>query len=287
MKIPEENDFRKAHALIRKSRTVLEATEPDRYGRVGPGWRDECVEIITTKLHLRRSLLLLDAILRGVEAKGHKAEVVREQGRFYTHIKIGSEFVRIRITEKTTRNREKYTSSHDYIYDATGVLTFSIEGLYSQSWMDLDSEKLESRTGEIVEGIVMAGENLQLRRIEQEEEDRRYEEKCRKEEELNRLWEREKTRRKALEQQAENWSKVTRLSAFIGACEAQMTSTGKLISDSPEHRWVNWARRYVDEIDPLKNGYLLNAVKSLPKYAAKIKKPASVFESEEESDWDS
>lgn len=275
------DDFRKAHALIRLSRTQLEAMTPDRYGRVGPGWREKCVNIVTTKQHLRRALLILDAIFRGLEANGHKAEVVSNQNRFETGIKIGGEFVRIKITEKVNQKENKISAEEKkrsffwnrYVYEPTGVLTFSIDEYCiatQKSWADSGRVKLESLLGQIIEGIVFAGEKLRLSRLEREEDQRRYAEEERKAMELRRLWEQEKGRRQALEQHANLWERVDRLRAFICACEARLANTGKLASDSPAHRWLEWARLHANEIDPLNGDYLPNAIQSLPKSPIRI-----------------
>lgn len=279
--IPVENDFRKAHGLIRMSRTQLEGMTPDRYGRVGPGWREKCVNILTTKQNLRRALLILDAVFRGLEAKGHKAEVVGDRNQFETGIKVGDEFVRIKIMEKTTQKErelskeEKRTSYlwDRYIYEPTGILTFSIEEFCistQKSWTDSVRGKLETLLGQIVEGIVIAGEKLRLRRIEQQEEQRRCAEEERKAMELRRLWEQEKGRRQALEQHADFWEKADRLRAFVGACEARMANRGDLGNDSLALRWLEWARRYADEIDPLNGDYLPNAIRTLPANPVRI-----------------
>jgi hypothetical protein len=276
-----ENDFRKAHGLIRMSRAQLEGMTLDRYGRVGPGWREKCVNIVTTKQSLRRALLILDAIFRGLEAKGHKAEVVSNRNQFETGIKVGDEFVRIKIMEKTTQkerelSKEEKTRSYlwdRYIYEPTGILTFSIEEYWvspQKSWADSIRGKLETLLGEIIEGILASGEKLRLRRIEEQEEQRRYAEEQRKAMELQRLWEQEKSRRQALEQQADLWDKVDRLRAFIGACEARLANKGELGDDSVAPRWLEWARRCADEMDPLNGDYLPNAIRALPANPVRI-----------------
>jgi len=263
------------------SRAQLEGMTPDRYGRVGPGWREKCVNIVTTKQHLRRALLILDAIFRGLEAKGHRAEVVSNQNRFETGIRIGGEFVRIKIAEKATQKENKISAEEKkrsffwnrYVYEPTGVLTFSIDEYFistQKSWADSVRVNLESLLGQIIEGIVMAGEKLRLSRLEREKEQRRYAEEQRKAMELRQLWEQEKGRRQALEQHADLWDKVDRLRVFIGACEARLANTGKLASDSPAHRWLEWARQHANEIDPLNGDYLPNAIQSLPKNPIRI-----------------
>jgi len=280
--ITVENDFRKAHGLIRLSRTQLETRGPDQYGRVGPGWREKCVNIVTTKQHLRRALLILDAIFRGLEAKGHKAQVVqKENNQFETGIKIANEFVRVKMMEKTTQ-KERTLSAEEkqrsylynrYSYEPTGNFTFSIEEYWvssQKSWSDSIRGKLETLLGEIVEGIIVAGEKLRLRRIEEQEEQRRRAEEDRKAMELRRLREQEKGRRQALEQNTDFWDKADRLRAFIGACEARLANTGKLADNPAALRWLEWARQHADEIDPLNSDYLASAIHSLPENPIKI-----------------
>jgi len=97
-------DFRKAHPLIRTSRELLEKETPDNYGRVGPCWQRRCVNISVTKQNLKRALLIMDAIFRNLESKGHKAELIEDRyERFETGIKIGAEKVRVKIMERTLR----------------------------------------------------------------------------------------------------------------------------------------------------------------------------------------
>ncbi|MDB6122279.1 MAG: hypothetical protein JWQ71_1272 [Pedosphaera sp.] len=67
--------------------------------------------------------------------------------------------------------------------------------------------------------------------------------------------------RELLVTNAELWAKCERLRGFIAACEARM---GAASQNSPERQWVNWARRYVDTLDPLNSDYLEKAIAALP-----------------------
>jgi hypothetical protein len=274
-------DFRKVHPLIQKSRELLEAASPDRYGRVGPRWNKGSVNVVTTKQNMRRALLILDAVFRALEAKGHEAEVVEERERFDTRIRIGDETVRVKILERTIQ-REKQPSAEEkersyfwgrYTYEPTNLLTFSIDeycNIAQKEWTDTEQQKLEDSISEIIGAIINAGETLRLRSIERREEERRRVEAEKRAFELRKLWEQERARRKHLQEQAELWEKVNRLRDFIGCCEVRLANKNELNQDSPASRWLEWARRCADELDPMNNDYLAEAIRALPQDPIRI-----------------
>jgi hypothetical protein len=282
---PVTQDFRKAHPLIRASRQVLEKDTPDRYGRVGPGWREPCVNIVTTKQQLHRALFIMDAVFRTLESQGHKAEIIKNRDRFETGVKVGAKFVRVRITERTIQ-REREVSAEEkarpfiwnrYAYEPTGTLTFSIEEYHApapKTWTDTKQQKIESVIGQIVNSVIAAGELFRLQRIEEEEEQRRRAEQEKREFAKRQRLEEERARRQLLQQQADLWDKANRLRSLIGSCEARLANRNLLGPDSPAKRWLEWARRCADELDPLNGDYLLNAIRTLPEEPVRIVPPA-------------
>jgi hypothetical protein len=124
--------------------------------------------------------------------------------------------------------------------------------------------------GEIVGGVIATGELLRVRALERIEEERKRQEEQRRADELRQLWEKERSRRDALEKQAEVWDKVDRLRAFIASCEARLANRNQLGSDSPGRRWIEWARRHADEVDPLNGEYLANAIHALPQDPVRV-----------------
>lgn len=158
--------------------------------------------------------------------------------------------------------------------DSGGLtLTFSIEEYHApapKTWTDTKHHKIEDSLGEIVNSITATGELLRLRRTEEQAEQRRRAEQEKRAFELRQRWEEERVRRQLLQQQAELWDKADRLRSFIGSCEARLANRNLLGPDSAAKRWLEWARRCADELDPLNGDYLLNAIRTLPEEPVRI-----------------
>jgi hypothetical protein len=200
-------------------------------------------------------------------------------------VKVGAKFVRVRITERTIQ-REREVSAEEkarpfiwnrYAYEPTGTLTFSIEEYHApapKTWTDTKQQKIESVIGQIVNSVIAAGELFRLQRIEEEEEQRRRAEQEKREFAKRQRLEEERARRQLLQQQADLWDKANRLRSLIGSCEARLANRNLLGPDSPAKRWLEWARRCADELDPLNGDYLLNAIRTLPEEPVRIVPPA-------------
>ena len=127
--------------------------------------------------------------------------------------------------------------------------------------MDKPQKPLEEQLNEVLAGLILTGEALRLRRIEHEEQQRKW-----REEERRRMEDQE--RRHYLDQHREAWSQSQRLREFLRACEASLIERkGELAPDSPEAKWLRWANRYSDRIDPLKNGSLEEVILRLVRKA--------------------
>ncbi len=275
-------DFRKAHPLIRTSRELMGKKTPDNYGRVGPCWRRRCVNISVTKQNLKRALLIMDAIFRNLESKGHKAELIEDcYERFETGIKIGAEKVRVKMMERTLRRERELTEKEKaeryiwnrYFYEPTGILNFSIEEYHGPApkiWTDKKRQRIEDVLGEIVDAIAATGEALRLHRIAEAERQRLEAERARREYELRQLREQELDRRRTLEQQAVCWEKAAQLRAFANACETRLKSQGTTVQDSSTKLWLDWVRQCAEELDPLNGNYLQRAIRSLPEQMIKL-----------------
>ena len=260
----------------------MEKETSDKYGRVGPCWRRRCVNISVTKQNLKRALLILDAIFRNLESKGHKAELIEDRyERFETGIKIGAERVRVKVMERTIRRERELTEKEKaeryvwnrYFYEPTGILNFSIDEFHGpdpKNWTDKKRQPLEEVLGEIVDAIVATGEALRLYRIVEAERQRLEAERARREYELRQLREQELDRRRTLDQQAVCWEKAAQLRAFAIACETRLTNQGTTVQDSSTRHWLDWVRRCAEELDPLNGNYLQRAIRSLPEQMIKL-----------------
>jgi hypothetical protein len=65
--------------------------------------------------------------------------------------------------------------------------------------------------------------------------------------------------------QTELWVKSRNLRTFVQACEELMTKcSGSIDPSSSEARWLEWAYRQADRLDPLKSDYLEKAIEQFP-----------------------
>jgi hypothetical protein len=249
-----------AHPLVRYTRQVLEKDKPDDYGMLSWSWNQRCMNVRVSKMALHRALRIMDALLKALEARGYSAEVSKD-GPVATHILIGAEKVKVRLSEKANRSERElsvdekkkppHAISNRWIYSPSGKLTLEIDEYcdgFQKKWTDKAQNPLEEQLNEVLAGLILAGEALRLRRIKHEEEQRRQ-----REQERRRMEDQE--RRHYLDQHREAWSQSQRLREFLRACEASLVERkGELEPDSAEAKWLRWAHRYADRIDPLKNG---------------------------------
>jgi hypothetical protein len=251
-----------AHPLVRQTRQALEKGKPDDYGMLSWSWDRRCLNVRVSKTELHRALLIMDALLKALEVRGYSAEVSKDEP-VATHILIGAEKVKVRLTEKANRSERQLTAeekkkpahsiSNRWVYSPSGKLTFEIDEYCDgcqKKWTDKPQKPLEDQLNEVLAGLILTGEALRLRRIEHEEQQRRW-----REEERRRMEDQE--RRHYLDQHREAWSQSQRLREFLLACEASLIERkGELAPDGPEAKWLRWSHRYADRIDPLKNGSL-------------------------------
>jgi hypothetical protein len=249
-----------AHPLVRQTRQSLEKNKPDDYGMLSWSWNQRCMNVRVSKTALHRALRIMDALLKALETRGYSAEVPKD-GPVATHILIGAEKIKVRLSEKANRvereltaeekKKPPHTISNRWVYSPSGKLTLEIDEYcdgFQKKWADKAQKPLEEQLNEVLTGLILAGEALRLRRIEREEEQRRQ-----REHERRRMEDQE--RRHYLDQHREAWSQSQRLREFLSACEVSLIERkGDLAPDSPEAKWLRWAHRYADRIDPLKNG---------------------------------
>jgi hypothetical protein len=248
-----------AHPLVRQTRQVLEKAKPDEYGRLW-SWDRRCLNVRVSKVTLHRALRVMDALLKALLTRGYTAEVSKD-GTAATHVLIGAEKIKVTLWERAKRAERELTAeekrkppheiSNRWVYGPSGELTFEIDeycGGCHTKWVDRARRPLEDQLNEVVAGLILAGEALRLRRLEHEEEQRRQQE-------LERRRAEDQERRHYLEQHHEAWLQSRRLREFLRACEESLVGRkGELALDSPEAKWLRWAHRYADRVDPLMNG---------------------------------
>ena len=261
LKITFRDSVAEAHKLVRATKANLSSYTNFRDCYEANG-REPHLWIDVSKATLTRALLLLDAIVRGLESLGIKMEGDKAI--------IGNEHVRFGVYERTDREEADNSKSpwNKYKYILTGVLTFRIQTVSkTYAWSDEPGKPLEKRTKFLIREIFVVADKMKEHTACLNEFHRRMDEERKRDEEawrileqqqaeVRRRQEQEQLRRQKLEQAAHNWDQSRRLCSFLNECENVIGA-----SHSAEAAvYLTWARNHAKRLDPFQNGYLPHAI---------------------------
>ena len=230
---------------------------------------DAPLHLRVSKSSLRRSLLLMDALLKGFEAAG----LLVEAGPTVSIFGIPVAFT----IEEATEARRQQAEDHDlrgnyrFRYNrfternvATGRLKICIttQGYwwgerFQRNWSDTSKSRLEARLDNFVAGMFAIANRLRDKadEAEQRQETRRREEERRREEArlieaIRTLQRAERERVETLSDAANRWHAAQRVRSYIEAAHDRQN----FLSVPPhwpsfEH-WEDWARAQADRLDP-------------------------------------
>jgi hypothetical protein len=276
-----------AHPAVRKLSSLLDGREPGRAKTLYLRGDFEATVRLGEKTK-RRALLILDALLRALEERGHAATFKVPKDAWTPHdleVKVGSETVKLFIAEPLTRTEHKLTPKEEadrirygsslfapkHDFDPSGRLSLRARGHYAKSrrWSDGIRQRLEDVLGTIVLGIEDVARRTAMRRAEFEESERRYEEEERRRQTKKVLCNYEQALGDELEQAAEDLRRATAIRELLHAVANAPVRDGKA---DAVHDWLAWAAARADEIDPRTDAAR----------AARIVKPDTVAMSEDE-----
>ena len=250
------------HPLTRFTRDLFQNSREDNYCRLQKRGHEPCLEIQVSKAMLNRALRIMDALIKALVSRGQKVETTNE-GQFSTKFIIERTAVNVRLVEKIDRaenvGSEAEKSSWDwkrFSFKPAGELFFEIDNYRARGcrkkWFDSPRSPLEDQLNDIIIGlydVAEASHNAVLQR-EKEVEQQRIKETQRLIAEREKAAESE--RLATLEKQCDLWVKSQNLRLFIQAYEDHLTKqSGSIDPGGPEAKWLDWARKYADEIDPL------------------------------------
>lgn len=117
---------------------------------------------------------------------------------------------------------------------------------------DDKTEQVEEHLKDFIINSIIMADLHRTRRIEQEEEHRRWEMERQRRAEIERLRQIEEERRKKLEDQTENLAKSLQVKKLIEATIAAASKEGISADSRPEYRkWLKWATAHADRLNPL------------------------------------
>ena len=225
------------------------------------GW---CNAIAVSKAGLSRALLLLDALFRAFEKRGYsivdqeakekaRIEIQGGKARFVIEEVIGHRDLTPAEQKDKVRNPWKYR--YNFIRCPSGNLCLRIIGWGAarSTWSDGKRQSVEGCLNPFMKGLAReAARDLQVKHERQRAEAERKEqerlaelERKKRSTEQRMLW--------ALLVESESFEKSHQIRAYVEAMREHM----RALTAEPDEsfaRWVRWAMRQADKLDPLAPG---------------------------------
>lgn len=258
--------LRGCHSLVSRANAHFSVSRANDYGRILYN-ADACLDLSVSKATLHRALLIMDALIKGLETRGFEISV--EKG---TWALVLGEKVQFSMQEKITRSERQLTAKEEkekqeshffyilnrYVFTPTGELKLQIGNIpYScsniqKSWSDTKHQRLENRLNDFVAGLVTASTAIKKNRLAWEEQHRQRQEEERRRAEAEKRRRDEEVRRQRLHQQLDSWEKSRRIRAFVKAVSTQaLAGLTTVVPPEQLRSWVDWATEYATLLDPL------------------------------------
>lgn len=210
----------------------------------------------------QRRLRLLNAIFMGLSRRGNGGSASERDGRIEATALVGDTRVALELTiagkHHTIRLAGQEVAAPDL--PTSTPLALLIDGGRERSgasYEDDHSGKLEARIGEIVAGIIVAGEARFRRGLkeaeEREEQYRRWKEQQRREE----LAKRNAERLKHLRASGDLLRQAEELRALIARVRSAVTAGSTEIDQARLAEWEQWASAEADRLDPVLSGQIM------------------------------
>lgn len=264
--VEEEEPESTLHPFVERSLKSFNAAKADEKGILHPR-ANKALDFKITKGSLDRAFSTASKLLTALEAIGCEVAMDLEESP-KLRLQINGETIRLSIEEKVRRH-ERIPDDKDqrkdrwywkeYDYEPTGKLKVEAHGRFLQyqgirkSWSDGRVQRVDEITSRIVVGLVEAAEAMKQKQIERENKEREWAEERRKREEERKLRELEKQRQEHLKILVEQHDQVVRMQSFISAVEKDVGQfSGLQIQDMSVDEWLEWAKGFVEQSDPLK-----------------------------------
>jgi hypothetical protein len=252
------------HAVVRQLRSRLSTAHPGLAGMKAIRGRGHAVLRLTPNTE-KRALRILDALLRALEDRGHKARLregtvsalevlVSNGGAVELWLMEHQNQVEHVLTKKEIENRKRGSSSWVPTYDVTasGRLIFETDTPWGyelrKKWSDGKTQRLEDLLGEIVLGLEDIG--AAVREVSERNDRAR---RAQEDQQVERAAEqRRRAHREGLAKDlvslARAWSQATEVRAFLAATEQRVPEGDRHEGFVP---WLDWAKEFAEELDPL------------------------------------
>jgi len=258
-KIPVPDTLENPHPLTQKTLKAFAKGKVSDYGNLLPK-NDYCLDIHVSKEALQRACLIMDTLIRALEARHYPVSITSDSPR-KTVIMVRGETLDIGLEEKIRRvehiptptEQKKHEKYYWYIprydYVPSGQLTLRIKNAdcqgVRQQWADGKVKRVEDHLGSFIASLEPIVQAIDERRKERERRHREWEEAERQRAEQHRLALLEEQKAKKLIKDVSQWIQAIQIRDYIGAIENDAVTVPGLDA------WLSWARNYANCIDPI------------------------------------
>lgn len=267
--IPVPQTLTTPHPLVVKAAKTLRASEPDAKGFLHDGTA-HCLDIRVTPATLERALLIMDTLLKALDARHYRVTVDSEH-LWATIARVRDEAIGFLIEERIKQVAHQATpieeleskqfSWHPRKYDSrpSGDLRLRIANAQwlglTETWGDGKKGRLEQYVGAFIQGLEDVSEARKAHRVQEEEA------RVAREQEREREWERqrqrhlEERRAEELKKQTSRWQEARELREYVAALKNAKTVVMRTdLEVTSLQEWVAWAEAYAERLDPLEVG---------------------------------
>jgi hypothetical protein len=271
--VPVPERLNRPHPLVEATRSGLKNAQTNIYGLLEPPWKYEGLDVRVSPDQFPRTLRIMQALIRALEARGYKITVENEGQRRGTFALVDGQSIQFRLSESVQQVKRPLSAKpnpYSFLerrcdYFPRGHLKFVFGSTYSPKtrtdWQDTDKAPLEDKLHLVISGMIEQAELDRQAHLIWAEKQRQAQREREQREAIERRRREEAERRELLEAAAGRWAKSEELRAFLRACEA---AWGPCEPDSHQRRWLDWAYQHADRFDPLKNGQVAEMLEKLP-----------------------
>lgn len=268
-RIHVSESLRSLHPLVEQTRKALENYKPGSFVRNDPilyASGNPALDIKVTKECLSRALLIMSALIKGLENRGFKVSI--GSGDKYaqhkskgTLVSVLGEVVEIQLREALKQTKREmppkdwWWKKYEFINVPSGELSLEIKswGSPRKRWSDGKKQRLEDCLNSFIVALIKTAVEIRTRANERKIEAQRREEQERQRIELARRRQEEEEKIRDLMKKAEDWNKSQQIRAYIQAVRIEaIQKYGRIDSESELAKWLTWAEQQADMLDPVK-----------------------------------
>jgi hypothetical protein len=256
------------HSLVVMTQRSLIGAKVDDRGLKQPRARG-CLDVHVGQDSIDRAMLIMDTLVKALESRGFDISVAKEPP-FSTSVSVMDEVIKFALNEDLNRTERKLTAVQikdkekhpwmyriqEYDYSPNGILLLKIKSDDSlntrKTWSDGRRQRLEECLNSFVGGLIKAAIAIKHLRAERERRELKWQEERRQREESERIRREEEEKLKDLDEEVASWQRSQQIRSYIEAVNKwAIQKYGEIKPDSELQRWLTWATRQADRLDPL------------------------------------